>query len=361
MELLVYLIDCFRPRLNVAIKDEENNRFGDDIDRNQDEEYFRSYADISIHEEMLSDVVRTNAYRYAILKNYEKIRGKVVADIGAGTAILSAFCVQAGAKKVYAVEASSMAEQAESIVEENKLSDRIKVVNKKAEDVIFPEKLDAIVSEWMGYCLLYESMLQSVIDTRDKWLKKDGLMFPASATLYIAAFHDEDYDARLDIWSEFKSMYKVSMESMKKCARKCVSRNVSVRCVSPLSVLSHGCPICAIDLKTVKNRDLQNIKKQFKLECFGESTIHGFVTWFSVTFPGDINLSTSPYTEDTHWGQTIFYLEEPFDVHQDTLITGEFSLRPNIYKSRFLDININYRVDDGPETNRYYYMNDCIT
>ena len=38
-------------------------------------------------------------------------------------------------------------------------------------------------------------------------------------------------------------------------------------------------------------------QKQFKLECFGESTIHGFVTWFSVTFPGDINLSTSPYTE----------------------------------------------------------------
>ena len=37
--------------------------------------------------------------RYAILKNYEKLRGKVIADVGSGTAILSAFCVQAGAKQ----------------------------------------------------------------------------------------------------------------------------------------------------------------------------------------------------------------------------------------------------------------------
>ena len=32
------------------------------------------------------------------------------------------------------------------------------------------EKVDVIVSEWMGYCLFYESMLDTVIYARDKWL-----------------------------------------------------------------------------------------------------------------------------------------------------------------------------------------------
>jgi hypothetical protein len=32
------------------------------------------------------------------------------------------------------------------------------------------DQVDVIISEWMGYCLLYESMLNTVIFARDKWL-----------------------------------------------------------------------------------------------------------------------------------------------------------------------------------------------
>lgn len=62
---------------------------------------------------MLQDYVRTSTYQRAVLSNSEDFRDRVVLDVGAGSGILSFFAVQAGARKVYAVEASSMAQHAE--------------------------------------------------------------------------------------------------------------------------------------------------------------------------------------------------------------------------------------------------------
>lgn len=48
---------------------------------------------------------------------------------------------------------------------------------------IEPHSIDVLLSEWMGYCLLYESMLSSVLYARDKWLKPGGAMLPDTATI----------------------------------------------------------------------------------------------------------------------------------------------------------------------------------
>lgn len=62
---------------------------------------------------MMQDYVRTNTYQTAMLSNTSDFVGKTVLDVGAGSGILSFFAVQAGAKKVYAVEASNMAQYCE--------------------------------------------------------------------------------------------------------------------------------------------------------------------------------------------------------------------------------------------------------
>jgi len=45
----------------------------------------------------------------------------------------------------------------------------------------------------MGYFLLYESMLNSIIFARDKWLINGGLLFPDRARIIIAAIEDEKF------------------------------------------------------------------------------------------------------------------------------------------------------------------------
>lgn len=70
----------------------------------------------------------------------------------------------------------------------------ITLVKGKLEEAELPiQQFDIIVSEWMGYFLLYESMLDTVLLARDKYLKKGGLIFPDTATLYLAAIEDQEY------------------------------------------------------------------------------------------------------------------------------------------------------------------------
>jgi protein arginine N-methyltransferase 1 len=125
-----------------------------------------------------------------IEEHSDLIRDKIVLDVGCGTGLLSCFCAQVGAKKgklslshkktfslsqkrnlieyfqrsllfydvVYAIEASEMANAAELVVAQNSLSHVIEVFHNKVENVELPvNKVDVIISEWMGVFLLYVS------------------------------------------------------------------------------------------------------------------------------------------------------------------------------------------------------------
>ena len=50
----------------------------------------------------------------------------------------------------------------------------IEVIQGTIETISLPEKVDIIISEWMGYFLLRESMLDSVLVARDRWVGGTG-------------------------------------------------------------------------------------------------------------------------------------------------------------------------------------------
>lgn len=91
------------------------------------------------------------------------------------------------------------------------------MIKGKVEEVTLPvDKVDIIISEWMGYCLLYESMLDTVIYARDKWLKPDGLMFPDRATMFMTAIEDRDYkNEKINWWD---NVYGFDMSAIRDVA-----------------------------------------------------------------------------------------------------------------------------------------------
>jgi len=169
---LLPLVDLKDNQLNIEEANEiKEHPYGLEKHMSSSDYYWNSYAHFGIHEEMLKDDVRTRSYRNAIKDNPHLFRDKIVMDIGCGTGILSLFAAQAGAKHVYAIDNSSIIEQARVIAKSNNMDERITFIRGMVEEIELPvDGVDVIISEWMGYFLFYESMLNTVLFARDKWL-----------------------------------------------------------------------------------------------------------------------------------------------------------------------------------------------
>lgn len=301
--------------------------------------YFESYAHFGIHEEMLKDRVRTLSYRDSIMDNPHLFKDKVVLDVGCGTGILSLFAARAGAKHVFALDCSEIIEHAKEIVAENGFQDKITLIRGKVEDITLPvDKVDIIISEWMGYCLLYENMLESVIIARDKWLAEDGLMFPDKANMFILGIEDYEYrTAKIDWWD---NVYGFKMS----CIKKEALQEPLVDICSSNQVMTNSVLLKSFDLKTVKKEDLSFVSP-FTIRATRRDVCHAVVVYFTVEFTHGhvkIILPTGPMNIETHWKQTVFYIPSPISMNARESIEGLFSIHSNARNPRDMDIDIAY-------------------
>lgn len=210
---------------------------------------------------MLKDTQRTRAYQRAIENNPNDFKDKIVLDIGCGTGILSIFAARAGAKHVYAVENAEIAHFAAEIVKRNNLADKITIIKGKMEEVKLPvPQVDIIISEWMGYFLLYESMLDSVLWARDKYLVKGGKMLPDRVSIYMAGLEDAKYKAeKKSFWDD---VYMVDMS----CMAATVLRDPLVDIVNSSAVVTSSAKILQLNLCTMKPSDVE-FTAGYQLHC----------------------------------------------------------------------------------------------
>ncbi|GBG71689.1 hypothetical protein CBR_g9102 [Chara braunii] len=334
--------------------------------------YFCTYGFLYHQKEMLSDRVRMEAYHSAIFRNARHFRGKVVLDVGTGSGILAVWAAQAGAKKVYAVETTDMANQARKVAEGNNVACTVEVIQASIEDVTLPEKVDIIISEWMGYFLLRESMFDSVIIARDRWLKPGGAMYPSHARMFLAPMRSaladqkmQEFQHSMADWDRFvldtREQFGVDMSCLAKSyeeeQKKYYLQTSLWNSLYPNQLLGAAAVIKEIDCLTATVNDISTVDADFSIPLYeGVNRVSGYSGWFDVHFRGspaapadsEVQLDTAPsLDETTHWGQQVFLMHPPLRARGGDVLAGKIQMTRSKDNHRLMDVKLTNAVERG--------------
>jgi hypothetical protein len=138
---------------------------------------------------MLNDRTRTHGFLRAIRATVKP--GDVVIDLGTGTGVLAIGAARAGAKHVYAIEMTGMADIAQAMFAANGLSERITLLRGRSNDLELPGglKADVLVTETVGDGPFGEGILESVADARQRLLAPGARVIPVGITVGVVPLH----------------------------------------------------------------------------------------------------------------------------------------------------------------------------
>lgn len=298
------------------------------------EYYFQRYGDLELHRRMIGDRPRTEAFARAIEEVVKK--SSIVLDIGTGTGILAMIAARAGARRVYAIDQAEIIQTAANLAKANGLSKKLKAFRGPASDLVLPEKVDLIVSEWLGNMALVEGMLEDVILARDTNLKPGGKMLPSHVELLLAPVDDNVLYTREGpgFWREpvmgfdFSALEEVEHRQ---------GRAAQLR-LDPASLLGPGKSMLALDLARATAEDPW-VDGELELEIKRDGVLNGFCGWFVAQLSPKVVLDTGPLHPETHWAQS--YLPFPPKlVRGGRKLTVRYALRRDVEERRHMRLEL---------------------
>jgi protein arginine N-methyltransferase 1 len=281
--------------------------------------YYESYGNLSVHSLMLRDKPRVETYARALAQSKSAIEGKIVVDVGSGTGILSMLCAkQCNPKHVYAIEANTyIADLSRMIIEQNGLQDTITVINKPVEEVDFndwkhaDEKADVVISEWMGFYLVHEAMLDSVLWARDFLCNPNPLLLPSHCKIWAAVMSNEKFrNEELEVWGT-PMLCGIDMSAIGMARAVELTSSPQIEILEPSQLLSNPQVAFELDLNTIDRLSFSTMpmKRDMCLKTEKEGIFSSIGLWFEVSFQGtDVVLDSSPFSAPTHWKQTNVFL-----------------------------------------------------
>lgn len=136
------------------------------------------------HQPLLEDEERVRAFAAAIRTAVRP--GDVVLEVGSGTGVLAVLAARAGARRVYAVERTGLAEVAAAVARENGVGSKVRVIEGDTLAIRLPERADLLITETLGHLGLEEGLGAIVRDARRRHLQPGARVLPCRLRLHVA-------------------------------------------------------------------------------------------------------------------------------------------------------------------------------
>ena len=233
--------------------------------------------------------------------------GDIVADIGAGTGILTFLACRAGARRVYAVEAGGSLEFARLLAARNGFLDRIEFINTPSTHAVLPERVNAIVGDIHDTFGLQAHGLTAIVDARERFLAPGGVLIPSSIRLMAVPIETPDlYRKTIDIWNS--RVHDVDLSPLRSLA---VNQPIAARIGRP-HLLAEPAPLTTIDLTRITQLHTGGAAV---CEVVRDGTLHGLCGCFVTTLADGVQMGNVPgESATTNFAQAFFPIESPVAV-----------------------------------------------
>jgi SAM-dependent methyltransferase len=269
---------------------------------------------LEVHRELLLDAIRTNAYREAIRRLVTP--ESVVLDLGTGSGILSFFACEAGARRVFAVDATHSADLAAFLTRQLGYSDRIDVIHAHSTKIELPEPADLLVTETLGAFGFNEHILSSVIDARARLLRPGAAIIPQRIELAVVPVEAPAvFERHVSFWR--KEQFGLDLSPLAVFA----SNAMYVANVDAAAFLASPATVISTDLAPISSANA-NVSGRAYFTTARSGLLCGFSGWFRATLAPGIELSNE-VAGTTSWEHVFMPLESPMSIEQGTPIDIE--------------------------------------
>ena len=276
----------------------------------------RGYGSPRVHIAMLDDHARTAAWIRGI---HEVVKADdVVVDIGTGTGVLAVAAVRAGAAKVYAIEASSIADGAAEVFQANGVADRITVLRGWSTEVTLPSRADVLVTELIGDEPLDEEVLEVLRDAKARLLKPGARVIPSHLRIFgVAASFLPRVRGRLQFLPEtlarWRGRYAIDFSPLRAVVRDPAESIFFDSEDEHWSMVGEPVLLTDVDLAAA---DEIVVDASAEIVAKGPGRVDGVVVFFEAVLSPSSSLTTDPRhaSPENHWLRPGWMLEEPMEL-----------------------------------------------